>query len=138
MSIALEIQQRIQADAADALAGLVDADQIQWPGAPFDGGKAGATWCRVSVVTAPDSTVQADFGATPRARTAGILAVEMFRPVERGYAPLLEMADAVGDAVERQFTGGLVQYETASVVRIGRDPTHEQVNVSVPWWADEN
>ena len=123
------IRSRVRDEYAD-----VHGVAVEYDNAPFT--KPNRTlWARCQVFV--DAANQADFGAsTKRYRYRGMLRMSIFSPSNAGDRSALENADIIKDLFRAQTISG-VTFGTPNARTIGRVEGEYQINVDVPFYADE-
>jgi len=91
-------------------------------------------WCRWSVRLG--QSFQAEIGVSGRTRTPSVAIAQLFAPVGAGDGEQMELADKISDAFKHVTTED-VRYQTPSVATIGRRENWWQVNVTCPFYADD-
>ena len=94
----------------------------------------GEIWCRWNV--RPGESYQASIGVNPLIRIPGVAIAQLFATVGRGDGELMELADKISDAFKCVTTSGVV-YQTPHVSTVGRRENCWQVNVTCPFYAED-
>lgn len=85
----------------------------------------------------PGASDVGEFGATHRYRTPGVCVASIFSPLGQGDRSALVLADAIVDAFRTTVDSG-VHFRVPSIERLGvSGGAWYQVNVTIPWYADE-
>lgn len=104
----------------------VDLDQL-----------ANRTWVRMSVNFGESQQVAMGGGLTgKRVRTAGIAAVQIFKPAEEGQGELFRLADSIASIWQVSTIESIV-YRATSVQTIQMDGPWVMLPVFTPFQADE-
>lgn len=93
-------------------------------------------WVRFSVVSG--ETGQVEFGIKKRFRQFGIAVAQVFDEIGRGTKDINVLVNAINTSgVFRSVSVGGVVYRTPSILRVGRIGSWYQMNVNIPWYADD-
>jgi len=122
---------------------VAESIDTAWDNAPFTPPSDGSLWCRASVLFG--QSFQPTCGSAKHTRFPGILAVQVFSPLEVGDKDALALADTIR-GVFNLVTISEVVYGVVSIDRMGRDSGSSrqagtgkwyQVNVFCPFYFDE-
>lgn len=117
-------------ETPNSLSGFVD-----YPNAVFQKpATSSATWCRVRIQTTGGAERNLFAGKVDRAR--GNLVVQCFTPSGAGHASANDFAWSVVRAFSAQEADG-IRYLAAAPTQVGQSEGSYQINVVVPWVADE-
>lgn len=93
-------------------------------------------WIRFTVV--PGETVQVELGAKKRFRQFGMAVAQIYDEIGKGTKAINLLINAINTSgTFRSVSVAGVVYRTPSVLRVGRDRLFYQVNVLIPWYADD-
>lgn len=106
---------------------------IHYDNVPGDPPSA-SSWVRLTIIEGDSFQISA--GTTRRFRDTGIAIVQVFTALGSGDGEAREIADDV-QAIFKGITVSGVIFRKPSASRIGPDGTFYQVNVTVPFQADE-
>ena len=120
---------KAQVETPNGLSGFVD-----YPNQPFRKPATSSTWCRVRVQTTAGEEMFLFAGKVDRAR--GNLVVQCFSPAGAGHATANDFAWAVVRAFSGQEVDG-IRYLATAPIQVGQAEGSYQINVVVPWVADE-
>jgi len=93
-------------------------------------------WIRFTII--PGETEQVEFGIKKRFRHFGITTAQIYDEIGKGTKAINLLVNAINTAgVFRSVSVGGVVYRTPSILRVGRVANWYQVNVNVPYYADD-
>jgi len=93
-------------------------------------------WIRFSVT--PGETEQVELGAKKRFRQFGMAVAQIYDEIGKGTKAINLLINAINTSgVFRSVSVGGVVYRTPSVLRVSRDRLFYQVNVLIPFYADD-
>jgi hypothetical protein len=95
---------------------------------------AASPWARLTIVEG--ASFQVSLGASRRFRDTGTAIVQVFTALGSGDGEAREIADDV-QAIFKAITVAGVIFRKPSAARIGPDGRYYQVNVTIPFQADE-
>ncbi|MEE9140767.1 MAG: phage tail terminator-like protein [Alphaproteobacteria bacterium] len=95
---------------------------------------AASSWVRLTVVEG--DSFQVAMGSTRRFRDTGVAIVQVFTPLGSGDGEAREIADDVQGIFKGLTVSGVV-FRKPRAARIGPDGRFYQVNVTIPFQADE-
>jgi len=93
----------------------------------------GSLWCRFSVRDGDSNRITV---GVKRYRHQGVAIAHLYGPIGSGDGVLLAMAEAVVTAF-RDVNAGGVTYLTPEIMSVGQEDHNYQINVEVPYQADE-
>lgn len=91
-------------------------------------------WARLNIL--PGQSIQVEIGKSERFRTPGVMIVQLFLPIGKGMRDLHKMADKIKTAFRAVTVTGVV-FRTPSEENVGRTGSWWQMNVSIPFYADD-
>jgi hypothetical protein len=111
------------------------APPTEFPNEPFTKPSPATIWARFTIIDGDE--LQMDIGDINKTfRATGILAIQLFSPLNIGEIDFLQKADTLAD-VFRNWCGATVTCRAASVRRVGADGFGwYQINVLVPFKVD--
>lgn len=93
-------------------------------------------WIRFSIT--PGETVQVELGTKKRFRYFGIATAQIMDEIGKGTKDINLLINAINTSgVFRSVSVGGVVYRTPSVLRVGRVSNYYQVNINIPFYADD-
>lgn len=93
-------------------------------------------WIRFTIT--PGETIQVELGKLKRFRHFGIATAQIFDEIGKGTKDINILINAINTAgIFRSVSVGGVVYRTPSILRVGRSGPFYQMNVNVPYYADD-
>lgn len=93
-------------------------------------------WIRFTII--PGETEQVELGSKKRFRYFGIATAQIFDEIGKGTKDINLLINAINTSgIFRSVSVGGVVYRTPSVLRVGRVANWYQVNVNIPFYADD-
>lgn len=93
-------------------------------------------WIRFTIT--PGETIQVELGTKKRFRHFGIATAQIFDEIGKGTKDINLVVNAINTAgIFRSVSVGGVVYRTPSILRVDRVTNWYQVNVNVPYYADD-
>ncbi len=93
-------------------------------------------WIRFTVT--PGETEQVELGSSKRFRQFGIAVAQIMDEIGKGTKNINLLINAINTSgIFRSVSVGGVVYRTPSVLRVGRVGNYYQVNVLIPFYADD-
>ncbi len=93
-------------------------------------------WIRFTII--PNETEQVEFGIKKRFRQFGIATAQVFDEIGKGTKDINTLINDINTSgVFRSVRVSGITYRTPSILRVGRVGPWYQVNVNVPFYADD-
>lgn len=125
----------VKALQADFKTAISDPNSIavEWPNAPFTAPALGDPWIRFRVLFGDRR--QTEFGTPQRFRQPGVLALNLFFPLQGGEAPAFDLAQAI-EARYRAASIVGATFLTPTIQAGSRDGARWNLPVQCPFYAD--
>ena len=108
---------------------------VEWPNVTGFKRPEGSLWARVTFLGRDARQIEIGTPAK-RFRVEGTVEVQIFGPLDKGEAPTVALATLIVRNFRAVGAAG-VTYRTPGIYVLGRVGDWFQVNVSIPWYAED-